>query len=149
NAGLHRLTPITPLTNTGYICANVYVFTPDEQMAACCTCPVSANGTRSLSARRDLISNPLTGVTPTALTIKLVATTPPGGVNAPFTCNAGALPGGNLLSAIPPTAATNGGFASGMRAWITNVHVLPVTGGGGSALTFGTETRFEEVGLSA
>ena len=111
NAGLHRLAP-TPLVNTGYICANVYVFDVDEQMVSCCTCPVSANGTRSLSARRDLVSNTLTPALSTSVTIKLVATTPPGGVNAPTTCNAAALPTANLLATIPPLAANNGGFAS-------------------------------------
>jgi hypothetical protein len=44
----------------GSLCANIYVFTPDEQPLECCSCPVTPNGLASFSAQRDLISNPLT-----------------------------------------------------------------------------------------
>jgi hypothetical protein len=32
---------------------------PDEQMISCCSCPVTPNGLRSLSAQEDLINNTL------------------------------------------------------------------------------------------
>jgi hypothetical protein len=145
NAGLHRTSPLA-LRFQGYICANVYVFDVDEQMIACCTCPISANGTQSFSARRDLVSNPLTPAASTSVTIKLVANVPLGGPTAPGSCNAAALPTTNLLAAIPPTAANFGGFASGMRAWGTHVHTQTAPS---PVFTYGTETPFEQVGLSA
>src|SRR5271165_582476 len=55
---------VVNITNAGvysgghaYICANVSVFDPNETMIACCTCPVSKDGVRSLSAQSDLINN--------------------------------------------------------------------------------------------
>lgn len=121
---------VVNLTNTGAvngfdpagnICANVYVFDAREEMASCCSCPVTPNGLNSLSARRDLISNTLTGVVPTSIVIKLTATRPVGG-----TCDPGA----------------PGGYVPGLRAWGTTVHAAPV----GYAVT---ETPFAMATLSA
>ena len=95
--------------DTGKICANVYTFSPDEQMASCCSCPVTPNGLVTLSVRRDLISNPLTGVVPTSVTIKLLATQPAAG-----TCD--------------PSTPTADNLTSGLKGWRTTVHQLP-TGG--------------------
>ena len=44
----------------GNLCANVYTFSPDEQLISCCTCNVTPNALLRFSAIRDLISNPLT-----------------------------------------------------------------------------------------
>jgi len=140
NAGFHN----TTIFGHGYICANIYVFSPDEQMVSCCTCPKSANGLYSLSARNDLINNTLTPGVPTSIVIKIIDTTPPGGPEAPTTCNAAVLPTANVLGG---TGATyiGGAFATGDRAWATNYHVTPVAGG---TFAYGTQTRFEEVPLS-
>jgi hypothetical protein len=62
-----------PAQSDGWICANVYVLTPDEQLAECCSCPLSPNSLKSLLAV-DLTSNTLTGVNfPPSFTVKLVA----------------------------------------------------------------------------
>jgi hypothetical protein len=110
---------------TGNICVNVYTFAADEQLVACCSCLVTPDGLNSLSARSDLISNPLTPAVPTSIVVKLLATTPVGG-----TCN--------------PSSPTAASLAAGMRAWGTTVHALP-TAPGGLALT---ETEFSPAVLS-
>src|SRR2546423_1109303 len=92
----------------GAICANVYTFSPDEQMVSCCSCPVTPNGLVSLSARQDLISNTLTPAVPTSIVIKILATVPVGG-----TCT-------NSAAAV--TGAT---LAPGLAAWGTTRHAAP------------------------
>jgi hypothetical protein len=119
NAGTAN-TAAGALTN---ICANVYTFSPDEQLISCCACTVTPNALVSLSARNDLISNTLTPAVPTSIVVKLVAT-----VSA--TCNAATV-----------TAAA---LAPGMRAWGTTLHATPTAG----AFAV-TETAFEPAGLSA
>jgi hypothetical protein len=109
------------LTN---ICANVYAFSPDEQLFSCCACPVTPNALVSLSAVADLISNTLTPARPTSIVVKMIATT--GGA-----CNASGVTAANL--------------AAGMVAWGTTIHALPTT-----PVTYGvTETQFAQPGLSA
>jgi hypothetical protein len=108
----------------GDICANVYVFSPDESMVACCACRVTPNALVSLSARNDLISNTLTPAVPNSIVIKLLATVPISG-----SCNASTPVSPNL--------------APGMRAWGTTLHALPVAG------TYSaTETDFSRAVLS-
>ena len=58
NAGFY--TPLGNIfTNTGYMCANIYVFggvAPNdpqgEQLAACCSCAISRNGVASVRGRQ-------------------------------------------------------------------------------------------------
>jgi hypothetical protein len=45
----------------GNLCAMIYVFDADQQLSECCGCVETHNGLRTLSVRRDLTSNPLTG----------------------------------------------------------------------------------------
>lgn len=113
----------------GNICANVYVFSPDEQLISCCSCPITPNGLVSLSARNDLINNTLTPGVPTSIVIKLLATSGPA-------CNAA-------------TAGTGTNtFAPGIAAWGTTIHALPVTPAT-PATTYGTtETAFTRATLS-
>ena len=75
----------------GNICANVYVFAPDESMVSCCACPITPNGLVHLSARNDLISNTLTPGVPTSIVIKLLSTK--GACNASTTDTATIVPG--------------------------------------------------------
>jgi hypothetical protein len=57
----------------GNLCAMVYVFDQDQQMSECCGCVETHNGLRTLSVRRDLTSNPLTGVVSNNGVIKVVS----------------------------------------------------------------------------
>jgi hypothetical protein len=59
----------------GDLCALIYVFRPDQQLAECCGCPVSPNGLLTLSIRSDLTSNPLTADPFVNGVIKIVSST--------------------------------------------------------------------------
>jgi hypothetical protein len=120
---------VVDITNTGAtgnnICVNVYTFAPDEQEISCCTCNVTPDGLASLSVKNSLINNTLTGVVPSAVVVKLIASN--------GACN----------------AAAPGGLAVGLAAWGTTLHALPVTPGS-PATTYGvTETKFTPSTLSA
>jgi len=117
-------------TQNGNICVNVYAFSPDEQLISCCSCPVTPDGLASLSARNDLISNPLTPGVPTSIVIKLLASA--------GTCNASTV-----------GTDTNVLVNSGKAAWATTIHALPVTPGS-PPITYGiTEKPFTPSTLSA
>jgi len=109
------------LTN---ICANVYTFSPDEQLISCCACTVTPNALVSLSANGDLVSNTLTPAHPTSIVVKIAYT-------AGAACNASAVTAANL--------------AAGGRAWGTTLHAAPTTPVSYQV----TETAFSPAGLSA
>src|SRR5215468_3026166 len=98
----------TTATITGAICANVYAFTPDEQLVSCCSCPVTPNGLVSLSAKNDLASNTLTPAVPTALVIKVLATLPVAG-----SCT-------NSAAAVGTAS-----LANGLQSFGTTIHATP------------------------
>ena len=62
-----------PGTSNGNLCAMIYVFDNDQQMAECCGCLTTPDGLRTLSVARDLTRNPLTAVIPNNGDIKVVA----------------------------------------------------------------------------
>jgi len=95
----------TSASVTGAICVNVYVYDPSEEVVSCCSCPVTPNGLVSLSAKNDLISNPLTRGNPTSI------------------CNNSALLAGT------PT------FTAGMAAWGTALHANTSAAAGTYAVT--------------
>src|SRR5271157_346645 len=55
------------------LCAMIYVFTYDEQMAECCGCGETPNNLDTLSVNYDLTSNPLTSTIPQNGVIKIVS----------------------------------------------------------------------------
>jgi hypothetical protein len=120
NAGTNN-TANGALTN---ICANVYTFSPDEQLISCCSCTVTPNALISLSANSDLVSNTLTPAHPTSIVVKLAFT-------AGTACNASNVPVANLVG--------------GGRAWGTTLHAAPTTPVSYQV----TETEFSQAGLSA
>jgi len=108
--------------SNGNICVNVYTFDPAEELISCCTCNVTPNGLQSLSVVNSLISNPLTPAIPTAVVVKLVASS--------GTCNAAVIKPINL--------------AVGMLAWGTSLHAQATT-----PVSYGvTETAFSQAFLS-
>src|ERR1041384_6637278 len=106
-------------TQNGNLCANVYTFSPDEQLISCCSCNVTPDGLVSLSSRNDLISNTLTPGVPTSVVVKLVASN------------------------------VNGGLVDGLAAWGTTLHALPTTPGSPAGTFGATETKFTGSTLSA
>jgi hypothetical protein len=130
NTGAHGagLGSGTSASVTGAICVNVYVFDPTEEIVSCCSCPVTPNGLVSLSAKNDLINNPLFPRTPTSIVIKLVATAPVGG-----SCTNSALLAGT------PT------LVPGLAAWGTTLHTNTSAAAGTYAVT---ETAFTPATLS-
>jgi hypothetical protein len=96
--------PIDTGTNHGKVCADIYVFDSNQEMLACCSCPITANGLLTVSPAA-LLGNPLTGVqllaNPAATgVIKIVSDNQPG-----YGCDA--------RSIINPVE-------SGLRAWETH-----------------------------
>jgi hypothetical protein len=103
------------------ICAMIYVFEPDEELAECCGCTLTPNDLRTLSINNNLTANPLTGtVLSGSGTISIVAATDTTG-----TCNPAA--------AYTPTPTT--------LDWGT--HIITVSTGGYVI----TETAFQSAGL--
>jgi hypothetical protein len=126
----------TSAATTGAICANVYTFSPDEQLISCCSCPVTPNGLVSLSARNDLINNTLTPSTPTSIVIKLLASVPVAG-----SCNNSAANVG-----VGGAESSGGALVSGMLAWGTTTHLTP---GPTTGTPYATEGPFRPATLSA
>jgi hypothetical protein len=69
--GTVRLT--NPGTATANVCADIFVFDPNQEMSECCGCLLTPDGLRTLSVDTDLTHNPLTGVTLTTGVIKVVS----------------------------------------------------------------------------
>jgi hypothetical protein len=136
---------------TGNICANVYAFSPDEQLISCCSCLITPNGVVDLGVNRDLTIKTLTGVVPTSVVIKVLATlsaatfnnsgnvTNRGGTTANCT-NSAALADVTVTGNNAPTFPL---ATAGMAVWGTTLHAAP----GGTFAT--TETAFTPSALSA
>ena len=119
-------------TQSGNICVNVYAFDPSEELISCCSCLVTPDQTVNLGVNRDLTSKTLTGVVPTSVTVKLLATL--AGTNGGGT--------GTVCNNSAATANT-AQIVSGLAAWGTTLHATPTAG---SFAT--TETAFTPSTLS-
>jgi hypothetical protein len=109
----------------------VYAFDPGEELISCCSCLVTPDQTVNLGVNRDLTVKTLTGVVPTSVTVKLLATL--AGTNGSGTSCTN--------SAATVTLATTG--VTGLAAWGTTLHATPTAG---SYAT--TETPFTPASLS-
>lgn len=135
-------------TAGGDICANIYVFSPDEQLQACCSCQVTPNELDAwpLSfGAGNLLNNPASVGTPyknffTSAVIKILATNPagPAGCTNSRNNNHGIITASSSSGNIAPAD-----LVPGLTAWATHAHF---TNTGTAAIT---ETRFEPKGLSA
>jgi len=117
----------------GNICVNAYAFSPDEQLVSCCSCLITPNGLASLSANTDLLSKTLTGVIPTSIVVKLLAT----GAGAGFT-------GTTCTNSAASAGTTAFPLVSGMQAWGTTTHSGPP-----AVASNVTETPFSNALLTA
>jgi hypothetical protein len=112
----------------GNLCAMIYVFAADQQLAECCGCVETHNGLRKLSVRNNLTSNPLTGVIPTSGVIKVVSATVN---NSPCDPTANVTPKANL------------------RVWVTHIQGGTPFGSFGGLVWPVTETESSDSTLGA
>jgi hypothetical protein len=113
---------INPGLTGATVCANIYVFHPDQELAECCACTITPDGLTTLSINNNLTSNPLIG---------------------------GPLTGGGVIvivSTRPPCNPTRLAPSGTIDAWGT--HVLTLSTGGGVAAAV-TETAFTVSALNA
>jgi hypothetical protein len=118
-------------TAIGNICVNVYAFDPNEELVSCCSCLITPDQTVNLGTVADLTTRTETGVIPTSVTVKLLATLA-GGTGTGTSCS---------NSAATVTTAV---LANGMGAWGTTLHATPT-----SSTYATTETPFVRSTLSA
>ena len=93
-------------TSGGDVCADIYVFDPNQELSECCSCLITPDGLLTLSVDNDLTFNPLTGLFLGTGMIKIISAAPTGGA-----CPAPTAP--------KPTA--------GVRAWATHIQAGDVT----------------------
>jgi hypothetical protein len=110
----------------GNICANVYIFDPQEEEISCCSCLITPNGLNSIPLS-TLTLNTLTPAIPTSIIVKLLASQPGTNIAGAFmTCNASgvALPTTlvtNPTASAPYAAGQTGYLAGGLIAWGTTI----------------------------
>jgi hypothetical protein len=74
----------------GDLCANVYVFAPNQEMFECCSCKVTPDGMRTFGVNTNLTNNPLLPNAPHSGVIKIVSSAVPTSISsfgAPGSCN--------------------------------------------------------------
>ena len=128
-----------PKATYGWITAEVYVFdASDEQLVACCYCPLSPDSGATMSAKNMLANNTLTGKTPSSITVTLVTA-------------AGNANGGPTTALTPPgpwqAIATPYSFSTGLRGTRTTTHLA--ANYPGVAGPFVTEAPLDVVNINA
>jgi len=124
--------------NIGNICVNVYAFTPDEEMASCCSCYLTPDQVVHLGVVSDILFNLAHAGLPTTLTIKLLATLDgTGGTGAVSGCN-------NSAANVNASGTV---LVNGLVAFGTTLHVSPLIDAGN--LLAATETPFIPATLSS
>jgi len=101
----------------GDLCANIYVFDDDQEMQECCSCPVTADGLRTISVINDLTSNPQFSSPLGVGVIKILGT---GIIGDPFFCSSG----GDGAPGTAGTITQGGAPGQGLRAWISHTESI-------------------------
>jgi hypothetical protein len=98
---------VVQLTNTDYVggnlCADIFVFDAEQEISECGACLLTPNDLRTLSVNVDLTKNPLTGVTLSTGSIRIVSSAPKSNTCPLPTITAGIVP------------------SPGIRAWATHI----------------------------
>ena len=126
---------------SGTLCENFYVFDQEEELLACCSCTVTSGAGVSLSVNNSLLSNTVTGVMPTSVTIDVVSTLDTGVCDATSVTAAQLAPGAVIWnthlhpaqSAFTPAATTECPFAS---ANLTAAQLVRLTEGCSFTIAF-------------
>jgi hypothetical protein len=119
----------------GNLCLNFYVFDPNEEELACCSCAVTPNALVSTTVRGILLSNNWTPEAPTSAVIKVLATNQPASGSCATAAQAAV--GGVIVPGTPNQ------LASGARIWGTTLHTFT---GAITGTPYGTETEFSHAG---
>jgi len=99
----------------GELCANIYVLDDDQELQECCSCPVTADGVRTLSTINDLTSNPAFHNAKMSVgAIKVIGSI--GRCTSPTTA-------ANLISAGVDSFAGIG-LAEGLKGWINHSETI-------------------------
>lgn len=129
-------TTFDPKTQSGDLCAMIYVYRPDQELSECCGCKTTPNGLLKLSVNKNLTHNPANGVPLTSGVIKIISTlmstgtTPPPGTSSPGCDPSGGLVNGSIQNLVPTPA---------LRAWATHLEDSGTL----------TETAFQAASLSS
>jgi hypothetical protein len=130
NSGASSTVGLPTGAQNGEICANVFAYSPDEQLVSCCSCNVTPNALNSLMVKADLGTNTLTPIIPSSLVIKVIATA-----------------GGAACTAASAATVNTQVLQPGLEAWGTTLHALPTAAGSPTAYGV-TETAFAKGLLS-
>jgi hypothetical protein len=71
---------INPGTSGGNLCADIFVFDPNQELSECCSCTTTPDGELTLSLNTDLTGNPLTGSLLSTGTITIIPAATIGGL---------------------------------------------------------------------
>jgi len=125
------------------VCANIYVFDDDQEMDACCSCPITSAGLLTISVKSDLTSNLVIQGNPDEGkqgALAIVATAQPAGASAGTfgPCNPenfGAVGTDNLLGSITHNSAVANNVG-GSTTGLTEIGLFDDAGGDQVNLTY-------------
>jgi len=128
---------VNAFSPAGDLCANIYVFTSDQQMVECCSCKLTPDGLIIFSLNTDLTNNSLARVVPHSGAIKIVSSAvPTSGMCESVVSN-------GIVTITVPVASTAYTPSGLLGSWITHAND---NGIGGYSVS---ETNFFPAALGA